>query len=54
LNDVHLPTGYVTFEDVIRFCVVDLEVAPLAQNWHRVLRESHRRFMKEFAPVGQV
>jgi hypothetical protein len=24
LNDLHLPTGYVPLEEIIRFCIVDL------------------------------
>jgi hypothetical protein len=30
LNDVHAPTGYVTVEEIIRFCLSDLGVSPLA------------------------
>jgi hypothetical protein len=48
LNDWHLPTGYVPFEEVLRFCVVDLGVTPLAADWHEVLRESYERFKADF------
>lgn len=48
LNDVHLPTGYVAIEDVIRFCIVDLGVQPLLDGWHEVLDESYERFKREF------
>ena len=50
LNTVHLPTGYVTVEDVIRFCIVDLEVRPLSNDWHQELEESYRRFRTEYTP----
>jgi len=49
LNDWHLPTGYVPIEDVLRFCIVDLGVAPLSERWHEELEESYRRFRTEFA-----
>jgi hypothetical protein len=48
LNDLHLPTGYVPFEEVLRFCIVDLGVSPLASDWDRVLRESYDLFKTEF------
>jgi hypothetical protein len=44
LNDIHLPTGYVTFEEVIRFCIADLGVTPLHDEWDRILRESYAQF----------
>jgi hypothetical protein len=47
LNDLHLPTGYVTIEDIIRFCIVDLGVAPLSGDWHKILEESYQRFKGE-------
>jgi len=48
LNDLHLPTGPVPIEDVIRFLIVDLGVPPLdtsvdddgVSGWHRRLVES--------------
>lgn len=48
LNDVHLPTGYVTFEEILRFCVVDLGVPPLHADWDRTLGESYELFKTEF------
>jgi len=47
LNDLHLPTGYVTIEEVLRFCIVDLGVRPLADNWNEILTESYERFKTE-------
>lgn len=52
LNDLHLPTGYTTIEDVIRFCIVDLGASPLSSGWHEVLEESYRLFKTKFAPRG--
>ena len=51
LNDMHLPTGWVPFEEVIRFCIVDLGVQPLDESlrddglpeWDHRLRESQQR-----------
>jgi hypothetical protein len=40
LNTLHLPTGTVTLEDVIRFCIHDLGVPPLSRNWHDILIQS--------------
>jgi hypothetical protein len=54
LNAFHLPTGWVTFEEVIRFCVVNLRVQPIATNWNSVLLESYRRFKEEFATLGTI
>ena len=48
LNDLHLPTGYVAFEEVLRFCIVDLHVRPLAEDWDQTLRNSYDRFKTEF------
>jgi hypothetical protein len=48
LNDLHLPTGYVPFEEILRFCIVDLGVKPLTPEWDDVLRESYAKFRTEF------
>lgn len=40
LNDLHLPTGHVDVEVVLRFCIVDLGVPPLSERWHELLAES--------------
>ena len=53
LNDWHLPTGWVTIEEVLRFCIVDLGVRPLSPNWDSILRESYERFKTEFSPLGE-
>ncbi len=48
LNDIHLPTGYTTFEEVLRFCIVDLRVQHLHEDWDRVLGDSYELFKAEF------
>lgn len=54
LNDLHLPTGYVTIEEVLRFCIVDLGVDPQSARWHEILEESYERFKTGFAPRGYI
>lgn len=49
LNALHTPTGYVTVEEVLRFCIVDLGVAPLAADWHEQLEASYALFKGDFA-----
>ncbi len=48
LNDFHLPTGYVPIEEIIRFCIVDLEVRALSANWSDILHRSYVQFRNEF------
>jgi hypothetical protein len=52
LDDLHLPTGFVTIEEILRFCIVDLGVEPISRRWHEVLEESYERFKADFAPRG--
>lgn len=48
LNTFHLPTGYVPLEEIIRFCLVDLEVAPISANWSDIIHKSYVQFREEF------
>ncbi len=49
LNRLHLPTGWVTIEEVIRFLVTDMGVSPpCGGEWERRLADSERRFFEEF------
>lgn len=48
LNDLHLPTGYVPFEEIIRFCIVDLQVRPISPDWDQILRDSYEEFKADF------
>ncbi|HZU08025.1 MAG TPA: hypothetical protein VFB73_18850 [Chloroflexota bacterium] len=54
LNDIHLPTGWVTIEEVLRFCIVDLGVSPLAPDWHDILEKSYQQFKTTFTLPGEV
>jgi len=40
----HIPTGWVTIEEVIRFLITDLGVPPLIDKWDEELRESEKQF----------
>ncbi len=49
LNKAHLPTGWVTIEEVIRFLIVDLGMTPpCGDDWPDVLEESERMFFEDF------
>ncbi len=49
LDRAHVPTGWVTIEEVIRFLIVDLGVAPpCGDTWPDELGKSERRFYEEF------
>lgn len=43
LQKLHIPTGGVTIEQVIRFLVADLGVPPLIENWDEKLRKSEEQ-----------
>lgn len=47
LNELHLPTGYVPVEELLRFCIVDMGVRPLSNDWHEILSDSYERFKGE-------
>jgi hypothetical protein len=49
LNRAHVPTAYVTLEEIIRFFIVDLGVKPLASDWESKLEASERKFYEEFS-----
>jgi hypothetical protein len=38
---LHVPTGRVSFEQVVRFLVEELEVDPRSHSWDEILAESH-------------
>jgi len=39
LNELHVPTGPVTIEDIVRFCIADLGVRSLSRDWDAILRQ---------------
>lgn len=48
LDKLHVPTGWVLIEHLLRFVFKDLEVTAKTEKWPQVLRESERRFFEEF------
>ena len=44
LHKLHLPTGRVSLEAVVRFLIEDLDVAPRRTDWRAVLRRHEERF----------
>lgn len=44
LARVHLPTGWVTVEEIIRFLITELGVPPKEPRWEDLLRESEEHF----------
>ena len=49
LNKAHAPAGWVLIEEIIRFMIVDLGLAPpCGDAWPEVLDESERLFYEEF------
>lgn len=52
LDALHLPTGYVCVEDIIRFCICDLGAPSKSENWHDLLEESYRSFTTDFTRPG--
>ena len=51
LNDWHLPTGWVSIEEVLRFCLHDLGARALVDSdvWHQPLVESQSLFQRRNA-----
>lgn len=43
-NKLHIPTGWVLIENVIRFLIADLGVPPLIETWDEELRKSEEQF----------
>jgi len=56
LNEWHLPTGWVTIEEVIRFCLHDLGSPALSgrEAWHIALVESSEVFRTQFSALNDV
>jgi len=51
LGKLHIPTGRVFYEDVLRFLIAEHEVEPVRDDWRDVLNESFRR-VSSFASWG--
>jgi hypothetical protein len=48
IERLHLPTGWVLIEHVLRFLFHDLEVPPRTEDWPKILRASETKFYEEF------
>jgi hypothetical protein len=44
LNRLHIASGWVTVEEIIRFLIVELGLKPKSRDWDRLLRESEEKF----------
>ncbi|GAC1436248.1 MAG: hypothetical protein NVS1B11_20300 [Terriglobales bacterium] len=44
LSKVHIPTGWVTVEEIVRFLITELNVKPKEEAWEECLRESEELF----------
>ena len=44
LSQLHLPSGWITIEEVIRFLIHELQLRPKSDNWDRLLLESEQKF----------
>jgi hypothetical protein len=53
LDRLHVPTGYVPIEDIVRFCIEDLgaRFRHRASDWHQVLQESYHLFCQDFTKI---
>jgi hypothetical protein len=48
LNRVHVPSGWVTIEEMLRFLIYDLGVPPVSTDWPKVIMDSEREFYENF------
>jgi hypothetical protein len=46
LHKLHLPTGRVSIESVVRFLIDDFDVVPVRANWDAILREREEAFKR--------
>jgi hypothetical protein len=52
-NDLHVATGYVPIEEVLRFFLADVGVVPRSEDWSAILQASYDRFRTGwFVPIG--
>jgi hypothetical protein len=53
LTRFHMPTGWVTIEEVFRFLICELDVKPpCGDRWPQVLGDSERAFFEGFTDKG--
>jgi hypothetical protein len=44
LNKIHLPSGWITVEEVVRFLITELKVKPFSDDWDDLLQKSEQKF----------
>ena len=44
LGQIHLPSGWITIEELVRFFMTELSVRPAARNWDTLLQKSEEKF----------
>lgn len=44
LNQLHIASGWVTVEEIIRFLIAELNIKPKSRDWDRLLRDSEEKF----------
>jgi hypothetical protein len=50
LDKLHIPTGWVTLEEVLRFLIYDLGTKPpCGKTWHKVIEKSEKTFREQFS-----
>lgn len=46
LGDLHIPTGRIPLEHVVRFLIEEVGVTPIRDNWREVLDDGERAFVE--------
>lgn len=55
LGKVHIPTGWVTIEEVLRFLIMELGIQPVCgAEWPQRLAESERAFFEDLTSKGYI
>jgi hypothetical protein len=47
LADMHIPTGFVTLEDVVRILITEFGITPRRDDWDALLRENREAALAE-------
>ena len=46
LSKLHIPSGWITIEELMRFLITELKITPRDADWDRILREGEDKFRK--------
>lgn len=49
LADMHLPTGFVTLEDVVRLLITEFGITPRRADWDGILRENRALALRNYS-----